>query len=49
MYGTPQREFVFNLNDFDEVGIGLWEWDLKSLTASVNVAGRQNGLNRRES
>ena len=49
MYGTPQREVVFDLNDFDEVGIGLWEWDLKRLTASVNVAGRQNGLNRRES
>jgi uncharacterized protein (DUF2252 family) len=49
MYGTPQRELVFDLNDFDEVGIGLWEWDLKRLTASVNVAGRQNGLNRRES
>lgn len=48
MYGTPQREVVFDLNDFDEAVIGPWEWDLKRLTASVNVAGRQNGLNRRE-
>jgi uncharacterized protein (DUF2252 family) len=48
MYGTPQREVVFDLNDFDEATIGPWEWDLKRMVASVNVAGRQNGLNRRE-
>jgi len=48
LYGTRQREVVFDLNDFDETVIGPWEWDLKRLTASVNVAGRQNGLNRRE-
>jgi uncharacterized protein (DUF2252 family) len=48
MYGTPQRDVVFDLNDFDEATVGPWEWDLKRLVASVNVAGRQNGLNRRE-
>jgi uncharacterized protein (DUF2252 family) len=48
LYGTPQREVVFNLNDFDEAVFGPWEWDLKRLVASVNVAGRENGLNRRE-
>ena len=48
LYGTPQREVVFDLNDFDEATIGPREWDLKRLVASVNVAGRQNGLNRRE-
>jgi uncharacterized protein (DUF2252 family) len=47
-YGTPQHEVVFDLNDFDEAVVGPWEWDLKRLVASVNVAGRQNGLNRRE-
>src|SRR5580700_1719315 len=40
MYGTPQREVVFDLNDFDEAVYGPWEWDLKRLVASVNVAGR---------
>jgi uncharacterized protein (DUF2252 family) len=30
-YGTPQREVVLDLNDFDEVTIGPWEWDLKRL------------------
>lgn len=47
-YGTPQRDVVFDLNDFDESTIGPWEFDLKRLTASVNVAARENGLNRRE-
>ena len=47
MYGTPLREVVFDLNDFDEAIIGPWKWDLKRLVASVNVAGRANGLNRR--
>jgi uncharacterized protein (DUF2252 family) len=48
LYGTPQHEVVFDLNDFDGAIIGPWEWDLKRLVASVNVAGRQNGLNRHE-
>ncbi len=48
LYGTPQRDVVFDLNDFDEATIGPWEWDLKRLVASVNVAGRENGLTKGE-
>ncbi len=48
MYGTPQRDVIFDLNDFDEATIGPWEWDLKRLVASVNVAARENGLNKAE-
>ena len=48
LYGTPQRDVVIDLNDFDEATIGPWEWDLKRLVASVNVAGRENGLSRKE-
>ena len=48
LYGTPQRTVVFDLDDFDEVAYGPWEWDLKRLAASVNVAGRENGLERSE-
>ncbi|UOA08642.1 DUF2252 domain-containing protein [Methylobacter sp. S3L5C] len=48
LYGTPQRDVVLYLNDFDEVTIGPWEWDLKRLITSINVLGRENGLNRRE-
>ena len=48
LYGTPQRDVIFDLNDFDEVTIGPWEWDLKRLVASVNVAARENGMNKSE-
>jgi len=43
-YGSPERELVLDLNDFDESHPGGWEWDLRRLTASVWVAGRQNGF-----
>jgi uncharacterized protein (DUF2252 family) len=42
-YASPERELVFDLNDFDEAHPGAWEWDLRRLTTSVWVAGRQNG------
>ena len=48
LYGTPQRDVVIDVNDFDEATLGPWEWDLKRLVASVNVAGRDNGMSRRE-
>jgi uncharacterized protein (DUF2252 family) len=48
LYRTPQGDVVADINDFDEVTIGPWEWDLKRLTASVNVLGRENGLNAKE-
>jgi uncharacterized protein (DUF2252 family) len=48
LFGTPQREVIVDMNDFDEATRGPWEWDLKRLVASVNVAGRENGLNRKE-
>lgn len=48
LFGTPEGEVVFDLNDFDETMVGPWIWDLKRLCASVNVAGRDNGFTRRE-
>ncbi len=48
LFGTPQRDVVFDLNDFDEGTVGPWEWDLKRLIASVNVAARENGLDQDE-
>jgi len=47
-YGTAQRDVVFDLNDFDETTYGPWEFDLKRLAASVNVAARDNGVNRKD-
>jgi uncharacterized protein (DUF2252 family) len=48
LYGTPTADVIFDLDDFDESTPGPWEWDLKRLTASINVAGRNHGLGRRE-
>ncbi len=42
-YASPERDLVFDLNDFDEAHPGSWEWDLRRLVTSVWVAGRQNG------
>ncbi|MFD0938566.1 DUF2252 domain-containing protein [Methylobacterium trifolii] len=44
LFGTPQRDVVLDLNDFDEVTIGPWEWDLKRLVASIEVAARGDGV-----
>jgi uncharacterized protein (DUF2252 family) len=43
-FATPERNLVFDLNDFDETHIGPWEWDVKRLAASVAVAARTSGL-----
>src|SRR4051812_4764988 len=47
-YAAPDRELVFDLNDFDETLPGPWEWDVKRLAASFAVAGRDRGLERDE-
>jgi len=46
LYGTPERALVFDVNDFDETLPGPWEWDLKRLAASLEIAGRSNGFDR---
>ena len=48
LYGSPQRDVIFDLNDFDETVLGPWEWDLKRLAASINLAARENGMNQKE-
>jgi uncharacterized protein (DUF2252 family) len=42
VFGSPERNLVFDLNDFDETLPGPWEWDLKRLAASLVLAGRDN-------
>jgi uncharacterized protein (DUF2252 family) len=48
MYASPERKLLFDVNDFDETLPGPWEWDVKRLAASLEVAARQNGLGRKE-
>jgi uncharacterized protein (DUF2252 family) len=43
-FATAERRLIFDINDFDETSIAPWEWDVKRLTASFVVAGRQNGF-----
>ena len=46
VYATPERNQVFDVNDFDETLPGPWEWDVKRLAASIVVAGRTMGFTR---
>jgi uncharacterized protein (DUF2252 family) len=48
MFGSPERHLIFDVNDFDETGPGPWEWDVKRLAASVEVAGRENGYSKKQ-
>jgi hypothetical protein len=47
VYGTPERRLLFDLNDFDETLPGPFEWDVKRLVASIEVAARSNGFDDR--
>jgi uncharacterized protein (DUF2252 family) len=44
IFGSAERRLVFDVNDFDETLPGPWEWDVKRLAASLEVAGRDNGF-----
>jgi uncharacterized protein (DUF2252 family) len=46
VFRTPERSLIFDLNDFDETLPGPWEWDLKRLVASFEIAGRDLGLDK---
>jgi uncharacterized protein (DUF2252 family) len=47
LFATPERQLVFDINDFDEAFPGPWEWDLKRLATSAVVASRANGFGKR--
>jgi uncharacterized protein (DUF2252 family) len=44
MYAAPDRQMVFDVNDFDETLPAPFEWDVKRLAASFAVAARENGF-----
>ncbi len=48
VFGSPERRLVFDINDFDETLPGPWEWDIKRLAASMEVAARENGYTRKQ-
>ncbi len=44
VFASPERQLVFDLNDFDETLPGPWEWDVKRLLVSMLIAGINNGF-----
>ena len=48
IFGSPERLLVFDVNDFDETLPGPWEWDVKRLAASMEVAARGNGFSGKD-
>jgi uncharacterized protein (DUF2252 family) len=48
LFASPERRLVFDINDFDETQPAPWEWDVKRLSASLEVAGRDNGFSAKE-
>lgn len=42
-FGSPERQLVFDINDFDETLHAPWEWDVKRLATSIVLAGRHKG------
>src|SRR4051794_1152090 len=48
VFSSPERRLVFDINAFDETLPGPFEWDVKRLCASIEVAGRDRGFTRDE-
>jgi uncharacterized protein (DUF2252 family) len=43
-FASPERQLVFDINDFDETAPGPFEWDVKRLSASFEIASRSRGF-----
>jgi uncharacterized protein (DUF2252 family) len=43
IFASPERDLLFDVDDFDETDVGPWEWDVKRLCASAAVVARGNG------
>ena len=46
VYASPERDLVFDLNDFDETLPGPFEYDVKRMAASFTIAARNNGFGK---
>jgi uncharacterized protein (DUF2252 family) len=44
VFASPERDLLFDVDDFDETMPAPWEWDVKRLAASAVVAGRDAGM-----
>ncbi|MCY1408596.1 hypothetical protein D3C76_551690 [compost metagenome] len=48
LFATPERNLIFDINDFDETLPAPWEWDVKRLAISFVVAARDNQIADKE-
>lgn len=48
LFATPERNLIFDINDFDETLPAPWEWDLKRLAVSFAVAAFDNRLTAKQ-
>ncbi|HEX6944931.1 MAG TPA: DUF2252 family protein, partial [Casimicrobiaceae bacterium] len=48
VFATPERHLSFDINDFDETLPGPWEWDVKRLVASLEIAARDREFGRKQ-
>jgi len=48
LFATPERNLIFDINDFDETLPAPWEWDVKRLAVSFVVAARDNRLSDKQ-
>lgn len=44
-FASPERDLIFDVNDFDETSPGPFEWDVKRLAASFEIAARSRNVN----
>ena len=47
-FASPERDLLFDVNDFDETSPGPFEWDLKRLGASFEIAARSRNFTAKE-
>lgn len=48
VYASPERQLVFDVNDFDETNPAPWDWDVRRMVASIEIAGRDNGFSAKQ-
>jgi uncharacterized protein (DUF2252 family) len=48
VFASPERQLMFDLNDFDETLPGPWEWDVKRLVTSMLIAALDNGFSPKD-
>jgi uncharacterized protein (DUF2252 family) len=48
VFASPERQLLFDLNDFDETLPGPFEYDVKRMSASFTIAARNNGYSKAE-